>query len=77
MRQHKKFFIVNKIRRKVYKIRACIVVKDAVAKNFVSNEHHSFTFVFAFRHRRRRPADRLHLKFPFSAETDVFVSVFS
>ena len=48
------------------KIRSCIVVKDAIAKNSVANEHHSFTFVFAFRHRRRRPADRPHLKFPFS-----------
>ena len=49
------------------KILHCL--KDAIAKNFVANEHHSFTFVFTFRYiqcRRRRPTDRLHLKFPFS-----------
>ena len=30
------------------KKRSCIVLKDAIAKTFVANEHHSFTFVFAF-----------------------------
>ena len=29
-------------------IRSCIVLKDAIAKNFVANEHHSFTSVFTF-----------------------------
>ena len=29
-------------------MRSCIVLKDAIAKNFVANEHHSFTFVFTF-----------------------------
>ena len=30
------------------KKRSCIVLKDVIAKNFVANEHHSFTFVFTF-----------------------------
>ena len=30
------------------KIRNCIVLKDAITKNFVANEHHCFTFVFTF-----------------------------
>ena len=30
------------------KIRSCIVLKDAIAKNFVANEHRSFTLVFTF-----------------------------
>ena len=29
-------------------IRSCVVLKDAIAKNFVANEHHSFTSVFTF-----------------------------
>ena len=29
-------------------IRSCIVLKDAIAKNFVANEHRSFTFVITF-----------------------------
>ena len=29
-------------------MRSCIVLKDAIAKNFVATEHHSFTFVFTF-----------------------------
>ena len=36
--QHKKLFIVNEIRRTAWKIRTCIVLKDAIAKNFVANE---------------------------------------
>ena len=43
-----KFFIVNEIRRTAKKIRSCIVLKESIAKNFVANEHHSFTFVFTF-----------------------------
>ena len=62
------------------KIRSCIVLKDAITKNFVSNEHHSFTFTLhsVSSSSTCRPTDRLHLKFPFSrAETDVLVPVFS
>ena len=29
-------------------IQSCIVLKDAIVKNFVANEHHSFTPVFTF-----------------------------
>ena len=29
-------------------IRSCVVLKDAIAKNFVANERHSFTSVFTF-----------------------------
>ena len=49
------------------KIRSCKVLKDAIAKNFVANEYHSFTFVFTFSVVVvDLPTDRLHLKFPFS-----------
>ena len=30
------------------KTRYCIVLKDAIAKNFVANEDNSFTFLFTF-----------------------------
>jgi len=48
VRQRKKFFIVNEIRRTAWKIRSCIVLIDATAKTFVANEHQSLTFVFTF-----------------------------
>ena len=32
----------------VLKIRSCIILKDAITKNFVANEHHSFKFVSTF-----------------------------
>ena len=66
VRQRKKLFIINEIRRKAWKVRSCFVLKDTIAKNFVANEHDSFTFVFYIQWRRRRPTDRLHLKYPFS-----------
>ena len=43
-------------------IRSCVVLKDAIVKNFVANEHHSFISVFTF----SVVVDRLHLNFPFS-----------
>ena len=57
--------------------RSCIVLKDAIAKNFVANEHHSCTFVFTFSVVVvDLPTDRI-LTFLFPAETDVLVPVFS
>ena len=58
-------------------IRSCVVLKDAIAKNFVANEHHSFTSVFTFSVVVvDLPTDRI-LTFLFPAETDVLVPVFS
>ena len=59
-------------------MRFCIVLKDAIAKNFVANEHHSFTFMFAFSVVvvDDLPTDCI-LSFLFPAETDVLVPVFS
>ena len=58
-------------------IRSWVVLKDAIAKNFVANEHHSFTSVFTFSVVVvDLPTDRI-LTFLFPAETDVFVPVFS
>ena len=52
-------------------------MKDAIAKNFVANEHHSFTFVFTFSVVVvDLPTDCI-LSFLFPAETDVLVPVFS
>ena len=80
VRQHKKLFIVNEIRRtteKKKKKRSCIVLKDAIPKNFVANEHHSFTFVFTFSVVVvALPTDCIS-SFLFAAETDVLVPVFS
>ena len=57
------------------KIRSCIVLKDAIAKNFVANEHHSFTSVFTFSVVVvDLPTDCI-LNFLFPAETDVLVPV--
>ena len=56
-------------------IRSCIVLKDAIAKNFVANEHHSFTSVFTFSIVVvDLPTDCI-LTFLFPAETDVLVPV--
>ena len=75
--KHKKFSIVNEIRRTAYKIRSCIVLKDAIAKTFVANEHHSFTFVFTSSVVVvDLPTHRI-LSFLFPAEADVLVPVFS
>ena len=77
VRQRKKLFIVNEIRRTAQKIRSCIVLKDAIAKNFVADDHHSFTFVFTFSAVIvDLPTDCI-LSFLFHAETDVLVPVFS
>ena len=58
-------------------IRSCIVLKDATAKNFVANEHHSFSFVFTFSVVVvDLPTDCI-LSFLFPAETEVLVPVFS
>ena len=54
-----------------------MVLKDATAKNFVANEHHSFTFVFTFSVVVvDLPTDCI-LSFLFPAETDILVPVFS
>ena len=60
------------------KIRSCIVLKDAIKKNFVANEHHSFTFTLhsVSSSSTYRPTDCI-LSFLFLAETDVLVPVFS
>ena len=59
------------------KIRSCIVLKDAIAKNFVANEHYSFTFVFTFSVVIvDLPTDCI-LSFLFPAETDVHFPFFS
>ena len=77
VRQRKKLFIVNEIRRTAWKIKSCIVLKDAIAKNFVVNEHHSFTFVFTFSGVVvDLPADCI-LSILFPAETDILVPVLS
>ena len=58
-------------------IRSCVVLKDAIAKNFVANEHHSFTSVFTFSVVVvDLPTDGI-LTFLFPPETDVLVPVFS
>ena len=59
-------------------MRSCIVLKDAIAKNFVANEHHSFTFVFTFSVVVvvNLPIDCI-LSFLFPAQTDVLFPVFS
>ena len=59
------------------KRRSCIVLKDAIAKNFVANEYRSFTFVFTFRVVVvDLPTDCI-LSFPFPAESDVLLPVLS
>ena len=63
--------------RQKKKKRSCIVLKDAIPKNFVANEHHSFTFVFTFSVVVvDLPTDCIS-SFLFAAETDVLVPVFS
>ena len=58
-------------------IRSCVVLKDAIAKNFVANEQHSFTSVFTFSVVVVDPPTDRILTFLFPAETDVLVPVFS
>ena len=57
--------------------RSCIVLKDAIAKNFVASEHHSFTSVFTFSVVVVDLSTDCILTFLFPAETDVLVPVFS
>ena len=65
------------VRQKKKKKRSCIVLKDAIPKNFVANEHHSFTFVFTFSVVVvDLPTDCIS-SFLFAAEKDVLVPVFS
>ena len=52
-------------------------MKDAVEKNFVANEHHSFTSVFTFSVVIVDLPTECILTFLFPAETDVLVAVFS
>ena len=73
----KNFSSSMKLDVRLEQIRSCVVLKDAIAKNFVANEHHSFTSVFTFSVVVvDLPTDRI-LTFPFPAETDVLVPVFS
>ena len=73
----KNFSSSMKLDVRLEQIRSCIVLKDAIAKNFVANEHHSFTSVFTFSVVVvDLPTDRI-LTFLFPAETDVLVPVFS
>ena len=73
----KNFSSTMKLDVRLEQIRSCIVLKDAIAKNFVANEHHSFTSVFTFSVVVvDLPTDCI-LTFLFPAETDVLVPVFS
>ena len=73
----KKFSSSMTLEVRLEKIRSCIVLKDAIAKNFVANEHHSFTFVFTFSVVIvDLPTDCI-LSFLFPAETDVLFPFFS
>ena len=73
----KHFSSSMKLDVRLEQIRSCIVLKDAIAKNFVANEHHSFTSVFTFSVVVvDLPTDCI-LSFLFPAETDVLVPVFS
>ena len=73
----KNFSSSMKLDVRLEQIRSCVVLKDAIAKNFVANEHHSFTSVFTFSVVVvDLPTDRI-LTFLFPAETDVLVPVFS
>ena len=58
-------------------IRSCIVLKDAIAENFVANEHRSFRSVFIFNVVVVDQPNDCILTFLFPAETDVLVPVFS
>ena len=58
-------------------IRSCIVLKDAIAENFVANEHRSFRSVFTFNVVVVDQPNDCILTFLFPAETDVLVPVFS
>ena len=54
------------------------MLKDAIAKNFVANEHHSFTFVFTFNVVVVVVVVVVDISsFLFPAETEVLVPVFS
>ena len=74
----KNFSSSMKLDVRLEQIRSCIVLKDAIAKNFVANEHQSFTSVFTFTVVVvvDLPTDCI-LTFLFPAETDVLVPVFS
>ena len=78
----KNFSSSMKLDVRLEQIRSCIVLKDAIAKNFVANEHHSFTSLFTFSVVVvvvvvvDLPIDCI-LSFLFPAETDVLVPVFS
>ena len=73
----KNFSSSMKLDVRLEQIRSCVVLKDAIAKNFVENEHHSFTSVFTFSVVVvDLPIDCI-LSFLFPAETDVLVPVLS
>ena len=61
----------------VLKTRSCIVLKEAIMKNFVANENHSFKFVSTFSIVVvDLPTDCIW-SFLFPAENDILVPVFS
>ena len=73
----KNFSSSMKLDVRLEQIRSCVVLKDAIAKNFVAYEHHSFTSVFTFSVVAvDLPTDCI-LTFLFPAKTDVLVPVFS
>ena len=77
VRQHEKFFIVNESRRMAYKIRSCIVLKDAFAKKLCCERTSQSTCLFTFSVVVvDLPVDCI-LSFLFPAETDVLVLVLS
>ena len=73
----KNFSSSMKLDVRLEQIRSCVVLKDAIAKNFVANEHHSFTSVFTFSVVVVDLLTDRILTFLFPAETDVLIPVFS
>ena len=77
VRQHKKFFIVNEIRRTVLENRILHCFKRRHSKKLCCERTSQFYICVYIQCRRRRLTDRCILSFLFAAETDVLVPVFS
>ena len=65
VRQHKKFFIVDEIRRTVLKNKIWHCFKRRHSKKLCCERTSQFYICVYIQCRRRRLTDRLHLKFPF------------
>ena len=65
VRQHKKFFIVNEIRRTVLKNKILHCFKRRHSKKLCCERTSQFYICVYIQCRRRRLTDWLHLKFPF------------